>query len=228
MKEDVIRLLTFRISKEEILDFSRYHLELGLFCTLLIGAGRYWDKGWAPLHKRIGLESIFYILVLSFIIWLIFKPYRIERWKYSTVLTFVSLTSFPGVFFALPLDWFISIENVIILNGCFFAIIIIWRIGLLYYFLKIFTELPIKDILLCILLLITALYSMIINISVNTFIELIHALSYILNSFDKTVTVQQAEVILMQLKYCSALAFFPLLIIYFFRCKIGQKNQFTR
>ncbi|HLY68242.1 MAG TPA: hypothetical protein VKR53_00855 [Puia sp.] len=139
--QTTIRLLTFRITREEILQFNVRHFVFGLCGTWLVGMGRYWDDPRASVLQHLGIGSVIYIFILAGFIWLILKPYYIENWNYFTVLTFISLTSFPAILYAIPVEYFFSNENANIMNVLFLAIVACWRLGLLYYFLKRFTGL---------------------------------------------------------------------------------------
>ena len=144
----IIKLLTFRLTREEMLEFNKKHLiAAGLIGTWVVGMGRYWDDSGASLLQHLGLGSIIYIFVLAGFIWLILKPFRISQWNYLRVLTFISLTSFPAIFYAIPVERFFTIQTANSMNAWFLAIVAAWRLGLLYYFLKHFTRLSTGNIL---------------------------------------------------------------------------------
>lgn len=109
--------------------------------------GRYWDDEKANLLQHLGLGSVIYIFVLAAFIWLIAKPFRVKDWNYFTVLTFISLTSFPAIFYAIPVERFYSMEVANTMNVWFLAIVALWRLTLLFYFLKHFTLLSLGNIL---------------------------------------------------------------------------------
>jgi hypothetical protein len=143
----IIRLLTFKITKEEMLHFNKTNLLVGLIGTWIVGMGRYWDDKGASLLQHLGLGSVIYIFVLAGFIWLILKPFFISNWNYFTVLTFISLTSFPAIFYAIPVERFFTVETANTMNVWFLAIVAAWRLGLLYYFLKHYTGLGPGNIL---------------------------------------------------------------------------------
>ena len=109
--QTIIRLLTFQLTRAEMLQFKRHHFAAGLIGTWIVGMGRYWDDTGASLLQHIGLGSVFYIFVLAGFIWLILLPFKVDKWNYFTVLTFISLTSFPAVFYAIPVERFFPIET---------------------------------------------------------------------------------------------------------------------
>jgi hypothetical protein len=145
--QSIIRLLTFKTTREEILHFNKNHFIAGLIGTWVVGMGRHWDDDGASLLQHLGLGSVVYIFVLAGFIWLIVKPFLVDNWNYFTVLTFIGLTSFPAVFYAIPVERFFTIETANTINVWFLAIVATWRLGLLYYFLKHFTRLSSGNIL---------------------------------------------------------------------------------
>ena len=129
-----------------MMKFDKHHFIAGLVGTWLVGMGRYWDDPGAKLLQHLGLGSVIYIFVLAGLIWLILLPFKIEKWNYFTVLTFISLTSFPAIFYAIPVERYLSIETSNTINVWFLAIVAAWRLALLYYFLKEFTKLSLGKI----------------------------------------------------------------------------------
>lgn len=159
--DPTIRLLTFRLTRDEMLQFERKHFIAGLIGTWVVGMGRYWDDGGASLLQYLGFGSVIYIFLLAAFIWLIVLPFKVVSWNYFTILTFVSLTSFPAIFYAIPVERFFDIETANRMNVWFLAIVAAWRLALLYYFLRHFTKLSLGNIitvtLMPICLIITAL-----------------------------------------------------------------------
>jgi hypothetical protein len=145
--ESVKWLLTLQMKREDMLTFNRKHFFTGLIGTWMVGMGRYWDDPGANILQHLGLGSVIYIFVLAFFIWLIVKPFRVEHWNYFTVVTFISLTSFPAIFYAIPVERFFSIETANTINVWFLAIVAIWRLTMLFYFLKQYTQLHFGNIL---------------------------------------------------------------------------------
>ncbi len=58
----VIKLLTFKLSREEMLKFNKTNFIVGLFGTWVVGIGRYWDDSGASLLQHLGLGSVFIFL----------------------------------------------------------------------------------------------------------------------------------------------------------------------
>lgn len=144
--QTIIRLLTFQLTREEMLQFDRRHFWAGLAGTWIVGMGRYWDDPGAKWLQHLGLGSVIYIFVLAAFIWIIVKPFKIEEWSYFRVVTFIGLTSFPAVFYAIPVELYFSMKTSNTINVWFLALVAAWRLALLFYFLKQFTRLSKVDI----------------------------------------------------------------------------------
>lgn len=136
----MLRLLFFRISRDEMLNFSRSDLILGLIFTWIVGVGRYWDDPGAKWLQHLGVGSIVYIFVLSFFIWLLLKPFYIEDWSYQRLLTFVSMTSAPAIIYAIPVERFFDMDRSISMNAYFLLVVAIWRVSLLVFYLRRFAR----------------------------------------------------------------------------------------
>jgi hypothetical protein len=162
MMNTILRLLTFKLTREEMLQFNRKHFFAGLIGTWVAGIGRYWDDDGATMLQHLGLGSVIYIFLLAAFIWLIVKPLLVDGWNYFRVLTFISLTSFPAIFYAIPVERVFHIETANTINTWFLAIVAAWRLALLFQFLKVFTRLHITNIIIVTLmpvcLIITALF----------------------------------------------------------------------
>lgn len=139
--KDAFDLLTFRISREAMLNFSRYHLILGLICTWLVGIGRYWDNPRVGILQHLGIGSVVYIFVLSLFLWLLIYPLKPKDWTYFRVLTFVSLVAPPAVLYSIPVELWTDMPTANSINAWFLLIVSVWRVSLLVFFLRRFAEL---------------------------------------------------------------------------------------
>jgi len=61
--------------------------------------------------QHLALGSVVYIFALTSFIWLILIPFKLARCHYFTVLTFTRLTSFPAIFYAIPVDKFLPMQT---------------------------------------------------------------------------------------------------------------------
>lgn len=136
------RVLLFRASRDELLQLDRRHLAVGLIATWLAGMGRYWDSPRANLFQKAGLGSIVYVFVLATFLWLILWPLRPRNWSWERLLTFITLVSPPALLYAIPVELFTRLETAQALNASFLGIVAVWRVALLFWFLKRAADLP--------------------------------------------------------------------------------------
>lgn len=205
----VFKLLGFQLSREEMLQFKNKHFLIGLLGTWIVGMGRYWDDPKASLLQHMGLGSVIYIFLLAAFIWIIILPFRVNRWNYFTVLTFVSLTSFPAIFYAIPVERFTTMSTANSINVWFLAIVASWRLGLLFYFIKRYTRLSSFNII--------TLTLMPICVIITTLFALnLHGVVFqIMGGLEKAPTPHDASyAVLMTLTLVSVLLVIPLLIAY--------------
>lgn len=191
-----------------MLGFNNKHLIAGILGTWIVGMGRYWDDANANLLQHLGLGSVIYIFVLSAFIWLILLLYKIEKWSYKTVLTFIALTSFPAIFYAIPVERFFSITTANSMNVWFLAIVAIWRLCLLYYFLKQFTQLSTGNIVTVTFMPICLI------ISVLTILNLHNVVFEIMGGIRNPSPHDSSYLVLMMLTGISMILAIPLLIAY--------------
>ena len=204
----IFKLLTFQLTREEMLEFKRPHFIAGLIGAWIVGIGRYWDDPGASLLQHLGLGSVIYIFLLSGFIWLILLPFRIPKWSYFTVVTFIGLTSFPAIFYAIPVERFTEIEMANLMNVWFLAIVAAWRLALLYFFLKRFCRLEIWKIITVTLMPICLI------ISVLTILNLERAVFDIMGGLRNQTSNDGAYAVLVVLTAASLILIIPLLILY--------------
>ncbi len=204
----ILRLLTFRLQREEMLQLGRKHLIAGLVGTWMVGMGRYWDDPGASLLQHLGLGSVIYVFCLALFIWLILKPYRVSNWSYTAVLTFVCLTSFPALLYAIPVERFVSLGMATRMNVWFLATVALWRLALLFYFLRVFTRLHWGYIISTALLPVCAI------VSALTFLNLERAVFEIMGGLREHTANDGAYFILILLTMFSQMLLIPLLLAY--------------
>ena len=215
----IIRLLTFKLTRDEMLRFNKKLFIAGLIGTWFVGMGRYWDDKGASLLQHMGLGSVIYIFILAAFIWLIIKPFFVENWTYFTVVTFISLTSFPAILYAIPVEKFVSIGAARTLNVWFLIIVAGWRLCLLYYFLKHFTKMSVGNILTVTLMPICLI------ISSLTVLNLHRVVFNIMGGFREPNAHDDAYFILMILTGISAILTIPLLLAYIFGIYSSYKKR---
>lgn len=125
-----IRLLTFRITAEELAALDGRHLAFGAVCTWIVGMGRFWDDPNAVPYLRAGLGSLGYILGLTLVLRFSLDPLNPKPGSLRRLLTFVALTSPPGILYAIPVELWTSPEAARSLNLAFLLAVASWRLGL--------------------------------------------------------------------------------------------------
>lgn len=203
-----LNLLTFRLHRKEMVDFTWKDFLFGLFGTWLVGMGRYWDDPGAKLLQHLGLGSVIYIFVLALFIWLIILPFNVAQWRYFTVLTFISLTSFPAVFYAIPVERYVSMEMANTMNVWFLAVVALWRLALLFYFLKRFTRLQLGNIIT------VTLMPVCLIISGLTMLNLHRVVFNIMGGVRNPTPHDAAYMVLNVLTFVSLTLSIPLMIAY--------------
>jgi hypothetical protein len=133
---DIGRLLLFREVRPDLKRKGPLFLALGLGFAWLAGIGRYWDNPRATFLQHLGIGSVLYCFILALLLWLIIWPLRPSNWNYWNVLIFVSLTSPPALLYAIPVEKFMSIDAAIQINILLLAIVAIWRMSLLFVYLR--------------------------------------------------------------------------------------------
>ncbi len=205
-----------------MLQFNNRHFIAGLVGTWIVGMGRYWDDKGASLLQHLGLGSVIYIFVLAAFIWLILKPFLIDNWSYFIVVTFIGLTSFPAIFYAIPVERFFPIGTANTINVWFLAIVAAWRLALLYYFLKHFTKLSAGNILTVTLMPICLI------ISVLTILNLHRVVFNIMGGMRNPTPHDSSYFVLMLLTGISAILTLPLLLAYGVGIYYRHKNKKER
>lgn len=213
----IANLLLFETSREEMINFKRSHFIAGLIGTWIVGMGRYWDDPEASLLQHLGLGSVIYIFLLAAFIWLILLPFKIDSWSYFTVVTFIGLTSFPAIFYAIPVERFFDMETATSMNAWFLAIVAAWRLALLFFFLKRFTKLAIWKIITVTLMPICLI------ISTLTVLNLHRVVFAVMGGFREANSYDDAYSILVVLTALSVILIIPLIIAYVTAIVLSRK-----
>ncbi len=202
------KILFFRFTKEDIHSFKQSHLFIGLIGTWLAGIGRYWDHPDAELLQYAGLGSVIYIFLLAMLIYVIVLPYKLKEWDYFKVLTFISLTSFPAILYAIPVERFMPIDTAASMNAWFLGIVALWRLSLLFRFLEVFDDLKWHNVLFI------ALFPMCLLIVTLTLLNLEKAVFNIMGGLRQTTGREKAYNVLLSLTFFSMILILPLFIGY--------------
>ena len=218
--KDTFRLLAFRITREEILNFGWQHLAFGLICTWLVGIGRYWDNPRADFLQHLGIGSVVYIFVLSLFLWLTILPLKAKDWTYFKVLTFVALVSPPAILYAFPVQNFFNLETANTINAIFLLVVAAWRVGLLLFFLRQFALLDRFSAISA------ALFPLAFIVTVLTVLNLDRVVFDLMAGIIEQTPNDAAYGILGWMTLFSVLAF-PVILIYYV-VAIVKNNCYTR
>lgn len=131
-----LRFLMLQKVRPDLDHAGNYYLALGLIFAWLAGVGRYWDHPNALWWQQFGLISVLYIFVFALIIWVLLLPLRPKNWQYKSVLIFVGMCAPPGILYAIPVERFLALETAQRINISFLGIVAVWRVALLFLFLK--------------------------------------------------------------------------------------------
>ena len=206
---DELKLLTFRRFKLDVSIFNWY-LAFGIGFTWLCGVGRYWDNPKAELWQYLGLGSVVYIFFLAFILWLVILPLKPENWSYKNVLLFVSLTAPPAILYAIPVERFMSLKSAQLANVWFLAVVAIWRVALLFKYLKNIAGLSGLCVLVSTLLPLTLIVASLAALNLE---HVVFKIMAGLEEHEKSAN-DSAYIILVVITYFSVLASPVLLSIY--------------
>lgn len=203
------RLLTFRASREELVELGKPDLAFGLVATWIVGMGRWWDDPNAHLAQQLGIGSLVYVFVLAFLLWLLIKPLGPADWSYRGVLTFVALTSPPAMLYAIPVERFLDLDAARQINVWFLALVAAWRVGLLAFYLRRLARLPWYAVLVATLLPLTAI------VSTLTALNLERAVFDVMGGLREEGTASDgAYGVMVALTLVSSMLVVPLLIVY--------------
>ena len=205
-----IRLLMFRSSRDELLALSQRDLVFGLFCTWLVGMGRWWEDPKASLLEHLGIASVAYVLVLAFLIWLVLWPLVPGTWSFVKVLIFVSLTSPPAILYAIPVRHGLTVQDAQNVRLWLLAVVAGWRVALLVFYLRRGAGLAGFRWILA------ALFPLLLIVFVLTALNLERAVFDVMGDIRASErTVNDAAYGLLELiSVISILAFLPLLVCY--------------
>mgnify|MGYP001252659229 CR=1 FL=1 len=205
---DTLRLLTFRISRETMLNFDRRHLIFGLILTWLVGIGRYWDNPRAEFLQHLGIGSVIYIFLLAILLAITIAPLAKNEWSYFTILTFIALVSPPAVIYAIPVQFYFDLETSNIINAWFLFVVAVWRLALLVFFLRRFMLFSYGEAFVVAFLPVTLL------IFVLTLLNLEKAVFNIMGGFEPNTPNDEAFTVLISISFLSFLLFPFLLVVY--------------
>jgi hypothetical protein len=153
----IVRILTFRATLADFERLENRHLAAGLVAAWLVGIGRYWDNPRVGVLQHAGAGSVVYVFLLSALLFVLGLGLRPERWSYRNLLTFVALTSFPGLIYAIPVERFLAPGSARMANLWFLAVVAFWRMALYAVYLKRYAGLKLLPLVVQLLLPVSAI-----------------------------------------------------------------------
>ena len=214
------RLLTFRVTAEELDRLGLRHLALGLLWTWLAGMGRWWDDPKAGLLQHLGLGSLAYVFLLAGVLWMFAAPLRPRRWSYPRVLIYVTLTAPPAILYALPVERWLNVGDAAILNLAFLAVVAAWRVSLWVPFVHRYSGLSAWNTFLSLSLPLLAV------IMALTVLNLARGIIPIMAGMRDPTAEDLVGGIFLVLGVLSVYAFVPMLILYLVQvCRMPDKHE---
>jgi len=130
------RVLFFRASREELESLGLRHFAIGMICTWIVGMGRHWDNLRSEPLQYLGTGSVVYVFVLAFLLWAAARPMSRRPWPYGSFLAFVTLTSPPGILYAIPVERITDLPTSQNVNSFFLALVAGWRVSLYFFYVR--------------------------------------------------------------------------------------------
>ncbi|WP_164845259.1 hypothetical protein [Pseudovibrio denitrificans] len=206
--KDQIDFLLFRPIKPPLGKYYSAYLAWGLLVTWLVGIGRYWDHPSAQLWQYAGFGSVLYIFVLAGLVWAITQPLKPKNFSYKNILLFISLTSLPAAFYAIPVERFMSLQNAQIANMLFLAIVAGWRVALFAVFLQRSAKLSGRTVFVATVLPLTLIVTALVALNLE------HAVFEIMGGLRDETSNDTAYMIMVVISTLSLLATPIFVILY--------------
>jgi hypothetical protein len=130
-----VAFLVFKPAAPDIKRLGPLYLAAGLLFTWMAGIGRNWDNPRVDWWQHFGLASLAYVFVFAGLLWLVLWPLQPRNWRYFNVLVFVTLTAPPAFLYALP-GRFLAGDELAEAKASLLAIVAIWRVALLWRYLR--------------------------------------------------------------------------------------------
>lgn len=129
------RFIFFRSNTQELAEFDKRYLVLGLLLVWLAGVGRHWDDAEASMLQASGIGSIVYVLFLSGYLWLFLLPLKPVGCRDWQILTVVCMTAPPAFLYAIPIERWMNLEMSHVVNLTILGIVAVWRVALFLFYL---------------------------------------------------------------------------------------------
>jgi hypothetical protein len=207
MCADQFRILTCRAPSRAFREHRVAYLAFGLVAAWAAGIGRYWDNPKAETWQRWGVASVVYVPLLAYLLWFLCRPLAAKPLRYSTVITFVAMTSLPALLYAIPVEMLLTPQAARYANAWFLAAVAGWRVVMLVAFLH---DVGVRGWALFAGLL----YPLVFVVSALAFFNLEHAAFDIMSGVRNTTPYDGAYTVVLVLAVGSCWSFVPLTALY--------------
>lgn len=226
----VWRLLTFKITREEMLRLDNRFLLFGLLSVWGVGMGRSWDDPKAEILQHLGVGSLAYVFAMTLILWLVARPLVMDNLTYKQVFLFVSLVSPPAIIYAIPVEKFLDAGAARAANTTFLGIVATWRVALLVFYLNRLLDLPRKHAVIAALTLLVVIAAPLTVLQV--FSDIMEAMGGFRDGkfVGGTPDHDPVKNFFLLLGGISILAFLPLLVAHSYlssQCPVERREQLT-
>ncbi len=213
------RLLTLQLTPAEFQTLGHRHLVFGLVWAWLVGIGRNWDNTRASFWQHTGIGSVVYVFAFALLLWLVIRPLRPRHWSYRHVCTFVALVAPPALLYALPVERWFTLDQANTINAWFLAVVALWRVLLLFFYLVRHARLH------PLVVLVAALLPLTVIVTILTMLNLDRVVFDFMGGIRNRSPNDSAYGVLVLLTMSSIILFVPLLLSYIFLVVRAQMNR---
>ena len=129
-------VVSLRFTRDDLARLGTGHLVFGIAVTWAVGLGRYWDHPLPFAFQSLGVGSIAVLAVLGLLLFSILAPLEPDNWSLLHLYTFLSLTAFPALIYAIPVERHLPLGQAQSVNSWFLALVAGWRVVMLFIYLE--------------------------------------------------------------------------------------------
>ena len=129
-------VLSLRFTRDDLARLETGHLAFGIAVTWAVGLGRYWDHPSPYAFQSLGVGSIAVLAVLGLLLFAVLAPLKPDNWSLVHLYTLLSLTAFPALIYAIPVERHLPLDQAQAVNSWFLALVAAWRVAMLFTYLQ--------------------------------------------------------------------------------------------
>ncbi len=129
-------VVSLRFTRDDLARLGTGHLAFGIAVTWAVGLGRYWDHPLPFAFQSLGVGSIAVLAVLGLLLFSFLAPLKPDSWSLLHLYTFLSLTAFPALIYAIPVERHLPLGQAQSVNSWFLALVAAWRVVMLFLYLE--------------------------------------------------------------------------------------------